>query len=243
MIYVPVYNTKIKPLRNAVVKAGAKIGSKAATATVAQKATVGIITVATAGAIGGGAYLSAHKPNVESKQPAKPAITQKVEEKKPEEKVEETKPEETKPEEQVEETKPEENTTTDNPSDPSPAAHDHITPDTPAPENRGGGSTEEPSQPSEPARHWGIVKYGTPAHVETRHLGTRYWAIVRNPDGIQQPSVSYGADARYASLAAAQAGETAKYGAGTTVTEGTSEEVTEPYDVPATPDEYGWIYD
>ena len=223
-------HTVFKPLRNAVAKAGTKIGAKAAAATVAQKATVGIITVATAGAIGGGAYLSTHKPNVESKQPAKPTIEQKVDDKKPEE----TKPEETKPEEQA---------TTDNPSDPSPAAHDHITPDTPAPENRGGGSTEEPSQPSEPARHWGIVKYGTPAHVETRHLGTRYWAIVRNPDGVQQPSVSYGADARYASLAAAQAGETAKYGAGTTVVEGTSEEVTEPYDVPATPDEYGWIYD
>lgn len=239
-------HTVFKPLRNVIVKAGTKIGAKAAAATVAQKATVGIITVATAGAIGGGAYLSTHKPNVESKQPAKPAIEQKVDDKKPEEKAEETKPEETKPEEQVEETKPEENTTTDNPSDPSPAAHDHITPDTPTPEQRSGGSTEqpsEPSQPSEPARHWGIVKYGTPAHVETRHLGTRYWAIVHNPDGIQQPSVSYGADARYASLAAAQAGETAKYGAGTTVTEGTSEEVTEPYDVPATPDEYGWIYD
>ena len=224
-------HTVFKPLRNAVVKAGTKIGSKAAAATVAQKVTAGVVTVATAGAIGGGAYLSTHKPSVESKQPAKPAITQKAEETKPEE------------------TKPEENTATDNPSDPSPAAHDHITPDTPTPEQRSGGSTEQPSQPSqpsqpfEPARHWGIVKYGTPAHVETRHLGTRYWAIVHNPDGIQQPSVSYGADARYASLAAAQAGETAKYGAGTTVTEGTSEEVTEPYDVPATPDEYGWIYD
>ena len=220
-------HTVFKPLRNAVAKAGTKIGTKAAATTVAQKVTVGVVTVATAGAIGGGAYLSTHKPNVESKQPAKPAIEQKVEEKKPEDKVEETKPEEqteeTKPEEQTEETKPEENTTTDNPSDPSPAAHDHITPDTPAPENRGGGSTEEPSQPSEPSRHWGIVKYGTPAHVETRHLGTRYWAIVRNPDGVQQPSVTYGADALYASLAAAQAGETAKYGAGTTVTEGTSE--------------------
>ena len=236
-------HTVFKPLRNAVAKAGTKIGTKAAAATVAQKVTAGVVTVATAGAIGGGAYLSTHKPNVESKQPAKPAIEQKVDDKKPEEtKPEETKPEETKPEE----TKPEENTTTDNPNDPSPAAHDHITPDTPTPEQRSGGSTEqpsEPSQPSEPARHWGIVKYGTPAHVETRHLGTRYWAIVRNPDGVQQPSVSYGADARYPSLAAAQAGETAKYGAGTTVVEGTSEEVTEPYDVPATPDEYGWIYD
>ena len=231
-------HTVFKPLRNVVAKAGTKIGTKAAAATVAQKVTAGVVTVATAGAIGGGAYLSTHKPNVESKQPAKPAIEQKVDDKKPEE----TKPEETKPEE----TKPEENTTTDNPNDPSPAAHDHITPDTPTPEQRSGGSTEqpsEPSQPSEPARHWGIVKYGTPAHVETRHLGTRYWAIVRNPDGVQQPSVSYGADARYPSLAAAQAGETAKYGAGTTVVEGTSEEVTEPYDVPATPDEYGWIYD
>ena len=229
--------TVFKPLRNAVAKAGTKISTKAAAATVAQKVTAGVVTVATAGAIGGGAYLSTHKPNVESKQPVKPAITQKVEEKKPEEKAEETKPEET---------KPEENATTDNPSDPSPAAHDHITPDTPTPEQRSGGSTEQPSQPSqpsEPSRHWGIVKYGTPAHVETRHLGTRYWAIVRNPDGVQQPSVSYGADARYASLAAAQAGETAKYGAGTTVVEGTSEEVTEPYEVPATPDECGWIYD
>lgn len=239
-------HTVFKPLRNAVVKAGTKIGSKAAAATVAQKVTVGVVTVATAGAIGGGAYLSTHKPNVESKQPAKPAIAQKVEEKKPEEKVEETKPEETKPEEQVEETKPEENTTTDNPNDPSPAAHDHITPDTPTPEQRSGGSTEqpsEPSQPSEPARHWGIVKYGTPAHVETRHLGTRYFLNVYNPDGVQQGTVTYGADARYASRAAAQAGETAKYGAGTTFMDSGSEEVTEPYDVPATPDEYGWIYD
>lgn len=227
-------HTVFKPLRNAVVKAGTKIGSKAAAATVAQKVTVGVVTVATAGAIGGGAYLSTHKPNVESKQPAKPAIEQKVEE---------TKPEETKPEEQVEETKPEENTTTDNPSDPSPAAHDHITPDTPAPEHRGGGSTEEPSQPSEPSRHWGVVKAGTPAHVETRHLGTRYFLNVYNPDGVQQGTVTYGADARYASRAAAQAGETAKYGAGTTFMDSGSEEVTEPYDVPATPDEYGWIYD
>lgn len=232
-------HTVFKPLHNAVAKAGAKIGSKAAAATVAQKVTVGVVTVATAGAIGGGAYLSTHKPSVESKQPAKPAIEQKVEEKKPENKVEETKTEETKPDE----TKPDETTTTD---DPSPAAHDHITPDTPAPEQRGGGSTEEPSQPSqpsEPASHWGIVKYGTPAHVETRHLGTRYFLNVYNPDGVQQGTVTYGADARYASRAAAQAGETAKYGAGTTFMDSGSEEVTEPYDVPATPDEYGLIYD